>query len=260
MKVVILCGGRGTRMGEETEYRPKPLVNIGGLPIVWHIMKYYSCFGHREFILCLGYKGAMFKDYFRNYLWNACDVTFSTRSDAAPVFHCEKQDLDWTITFADTGEETMTACRVKRIQKYVPAGEPFLLTYGDGLSDIDIDASIREHNNSGRVCTISAVHPAGRFGAITVEKDGSIRSFEEKPQLETDYVNGGYMVCDHRMFDYLPDDQTVMLEREPMMNLVRDRQLHSYRHDGFWQPMDNQKEMKFLASLWDSGRAPWKIW
>jgi glucose-1-phosphate cytidylyltransferase len=259
MKVVILCGGKGTRMGEETDYRPKPLIMVGDRPVLWHIMKYYACFGHKEFILCLGYKGSLIKEYFHNYMWNLCDVTCDLASDAEPVFH-NSEKLDWKITFANTGEESMTAYRIRKIKPYIPEGEPFLLTYGDGLSNIDINASIAAHKASAKICTISAVHPAGRFGSISVEADGSIRSFEEKPQTETDYVNGGYMVCDHRMFDYLPDDPSVMLEDAPMRHLVQDKQLHSYRHDGFWQPMDNAKEMKFLGSLWSSGRAPWKIW
>jgi len=260
MKVVILCGGKGTRLQEETEYRPKPMVPVGGKPILWHIMKYYAGKGHKEFILCLGYKGGMIKEYFRNYRWNVCDVTMTLGLGSVPTFHGGHDEEDWKVTLAETGEGTMTAYRVKMIKRYIPEDERFLLTYGDGLSNIDIEASIREHKSSGKVCTITAVHPAGRFGAISVEKDGSIRSFEEKPQVEADYINGGYMVCNYEMFNYLPDDPNVMLERDPMTHLVADRQLHSYRHEGFWQPMDNMKEMQFLNSLWESGKAPWKIW
>lgn len=247
-------------MGEETEYKPKPLVMVGGYPILWHIMKYYSCFGHREFVLSLGYKGSMIKDYFRNYMWNICDVTFSTTGKKEPIFHNECETPDWTITFVNTGDETMTASRVKQVKKYIPEGNPFLLTYGDGLSNIDLNALVRAHDQSGKLCTLTAVHPAGRFGSLSVGKDGSIHSFLEKPQVMEDYINGGFMVCNYGFFDYLSDDPNVMMETEPMLRLVHDKQLHSYRHEGFWQPMDNTKEMKFLCSLWESGKAPWKIW
>ncbi len=260
MKVVILCGGKGTRLREETEYRPKPMVPIGGRPILWHIMKTYAACGHKEFILCLGYKGEMIKDFFRNYLWNTCDSTLMLGRHPAVQFHNRHDEEDWSVTLADTGEETMTACRVKRIQKYIPSGEPFLLTYGDGLSTIDINAAISAHRAAGKVCTISAVHPAGRFGALRIEDDGSICTFSEKPQFEDAYVNGGYMVCEHRLFDYLPDDPSVMLERQPMDDLVRDGQLHAYKHDGFWQPMDTYQESQYLNRIWAEGKAPWKIW
>ena len=260
MKVVILCGGKGTRLREETEYRPKPMVPIGGRPILWHIMKTYAHFGHKEFILCLGYKGDMIKDYFRNYLWNTCDITLKLGHASEITCHNGHDEEDWTVTLADTGEDSMTAFRVKSIQRYIPQGEPFLLTYGDGLGTIDINASIASHQASGKVCTLSAVHPAGRFGALRVEEDGEIHSFSEKPQFEDTLVNGGYMICEHRMFDYLPADPTIMLERDPMDNLVRDAQLHAYRHQGFWQPMDTYQESQHLNQLWNSGAAPWKVW
>lgn len=260
MKVVILCGGKGTRLREETEYRPKPMVPIGGRPILWHIMKTYAAHGHKDFILCLGYKGDMIKDFFRNYLWNTCDSTLMLGQQPAVKFHNRHDEEDWSVTLADTGEETMTACRVKLIEKYIPAGEPFLLTYGDGLSTINVNATINAHKAAGKVCTISAVHPAGRFGALRIEDDGSICTFSEKPQFEDAYVNGGYMVCEHRLFDYLPDDPSVMLERQPMDDLVRDGQLHAYKHDGFWQPMDTYQESQYLNRIWAEGNAPWKIW
>jgi glucose-1-phosphate cytidylyltransferase len=260
MKVVILCGGQGTRLREETEFRPKPMVPVGGRPIVWHIMKTYAHFGFTDFVLCLGYKGDMIREYFRNYLWNTCDVTLGLGKNASVTYHNNHSEEDWNVTLANTGEDTMTACRVKRVQRYIPAGESFLLTYGDGLSTIDIPASIESHKQSGKVCTLSAVHPAGRFGALRIEDGGGIRTFSEKPQYEEAYVNGGYMVCDHRMFDYLPDDPKVMLERAPMDALVRDGQLNAYRHEGFWQPMDTYQELLHLNQLWDSGSAPWKVW
>lgn len=260
MKVVILCGGQGTRLREETEFRPKPMVPIGGRPIIWHIMKTYAHYGFKDFILCLGYKGDMIRDFFHNYLWNTCDVTINLGKSGAAQFHDVHSEDDWNVTLANTGELSMTAYRVKCIQRYIPKGETFLLTYGDGLSTIDIPASIASHQLSGKACTISAVHPAGRFGALRIDEDGSIHTFSEKPQYEEAFVNGGFMVCDYRMFDYLPNDPGVMLERAPMDALVRDGQLNAYRHEGFWQPMDTFQEAQHLNHLWNTGAAPWKLW
>ncbi|WP_461783006.1 glucose-1-phosphate cytidylyltransferase [Prosthecobacter sp.] len=260
MKVVILCGGKGTRLREETEFRPKPMVPIGGKPILWHIMKTYASQGHKDFILCLGYKGDMIKDYFRNYLWNTCDVTFSLGRMAAVQYHDNHSEEDWRVTLADTGAESMTAYRVRQIRKYLTKDEPFLLTYGDGVCNVDINASIECHKGAGKKLTLTAVHPAGRFGALSIEPDGTIETFLEKPQMEDAYVNGGYMVCDPSVFDYLPDDPSVMLERDPINRLAADRQLNCYRHEGFWQPMDTFQETLYLNKLWDDGKAPWKIW
>ncbi|MGE3308325.1 MAG: glucose-1-phosphate cytidylyltransferase [Limisphaerales bacterium] len=260
MKVVILCGGKGTRLREETEFRPKPMVPIGSQPILWHIMKYYSHFGHRDFVLCLGYKGEMIKDYFRNYLWNRCDVTVSLGRRNECRFHAHHDEEDWTVTLADTGPESQTAYRLKLVQKYLDPGKTFLLTYGDGLSTIDLNAAINEHARFGRKVTISAVHPSGRFGALTLGKDGQIHTFQEKPRAEVGYVNGGYMVCEPGVFDYLPDDPTCAFEREPIRRLVDDGQLHSFRHEGWWQPMDTYQESQHLNQLWESGTAPWKVW
>ena len=260
MKVVILCGGKGTRLREETEYRPKPMVPIGRNPILWHIMKTYAHYGHKEFIICLGYKGDMIKEYFRNYLWNTSDITIALGQDRALTFHDHHSEEDWTVTLADTGEDSLTAYRVKLIQRYIPRGESFLLTYGDGLATIDVNASIEAHRRSGKVCTISAVHPAGRFGTLRIEDHGRIHLFSEKPQYEETFVNGGYMVCDYRIFDYLPDDPQVMLERKPMDDLARDGELHAFKHEGFWQPMDTYQETQHLNKLWAEEKAPWKVW
>jgi glucose-1-phosphate cytidylyltransferase len=260
MKVVILCGGRGTRLREETEFRPKPMVPIGERPILWHIMKYYASFGHNEFILCLGYKGDMIKDYFRNYLWNTCDVTLSLGRKSQMKFHNRHGEEDWQVTLADTGENSMTAYRLRQVQRYLNKGESFLFTYGDGLSDIDINASVKEHKRAGKTCTISAVHPSGRFGALVVEPNGAIHEFAEKPQMERAYVNGGFMVCDPRIFKHLPDDPNVMFEREPIASMLQARELHSYRHEGFWQPMDTYQESQYLNKLWNEDKAPWKVW
>lgn len=274
MKVVILCGGKGTRLREETEFRPKPMVPIGNRPILWHIMKTYAHHGHTDFILCLGYKGEMIREYFRNYLWNTSDVTLrlghSQRSGVgdpghssnapAVVYHDRMEEENWSVTLAETGEEALTGERVRRIQRHLSPGETFLLTYGDGLATVDINAAIAAHRSAGKVCTLSAVHPAGRFGALRIEDDSRIHTFNEKPQFEDAYVNGGYMVCDYRLFDYLPVGQSVMLEREPMQKLTEDHQLNAYKHEGFWQPMDTYQEAQHLNTLWAQNRAPWKVW
>lgn len=260
LTVVILCGGKGTRLREETEFRPKPMVPIGRRPILWHIMKIYAHHGHTDFVLCLGYKGEMIKEYFRNYHWNTSDVTLNLGRSPGVIYHGGHAEEDWTVTLADTGEESMTAFRVHQIRRYLPAGKPFFLTYGDGLADMDMNAAIECHRKSGKALTLSAVHPAGRFGELAVAADGSIHTFQEKPPMEAAYVNGGFMVCNHRLFDYLTDDPTVMLERAPMVSLVRDQQLNSYRHEGFWQPMDTFQEAQYLNRLWDAGQAPWKKW
>jgi glucose-1-phosphate cytidylyltransferase len=260
MKVVILCGGKGTRLREETEFRPKPMVPIGGYPILWHIMKGYAAQGHTEFVLCLGYKGEMIKDYFRNYFWNRCDVTLKLSGQSEATFHGHHDEEDWLVTLVDTGEETMTAYRVQMIKRFIPDGEPFLLTYGDGLADIDVEASIQAHRRAGKICTMTAVHPAGRFGNLRVGDDGSVFTFAEKPPKESAWINGGFMVCEPEMFRYLGHDVKMMLEREPMSRLVVDGQLNCYRHDGFWQPMDTYQEMQSLNGLWSSGKAPWKMW
>jgi glucose-1-phosphate cytidylyltransferase len=260
MKVVILCGGKGTRLREETEFRPKPMVPIGHRPILWHIMKTYAHYGHTEFILCLGYKGEMIRDYFRNYLWNTSDVTLQLGHGSAVEFHDHSAELKWRVTLAETGEESLTANRVKQIQRHIPDGETFLLTYGDGVATIDINGAIAAHRAAGKVCTVSAVHPAGRFGALRFEEGTQIHTFSEKPQFEEAYVNGGYMVCSYRLFNYLPADRAVMLEQEPMQQLAAEGQLNAFKHEGFWQPMDTYQEAQHLNTLWNENRAPWKIW
>ncbi len=257
MKVVILCGGRGTRLREETEFRPKPMVPIGNRPILWHIMKSYSQAGHKDFVLCLGYKGEMIKEYFRNYLWNTCDVTLELGRNQTTEYHDHHEEEDWTVTLADTGEDSLTGYRVGQIKRYIPAGETFLLTYGDGLSSIDINASIECHRSAGKVLTISAVHPTGRFGILNVNPGGSVENFTEKPQYEENYVNGGYMVCDYRLFDYLQGGPEIAFEREPIESLVRAQQLNCYQHEGFWQPMDTYQESQYLNQLWRDNKAPW---
>lgn len=260
MKVVILCGGKGTRLREETEYRPKPMVPIGNRPILWHIMKTYAHYGHKEFILCLGYKGEMIKEFFRNYLWNTCDATLMLGRNPAVQFHNRHDEEDWSVTLAETGPESMTAYRIHQVKKYLGDDEYFLLTYGDGVGDIDIPGSIAQHKASGKVCTLTAVRPPGRFGELSLDRQNSVRGFNEKPQAEGGFINGGFMVCSRRMFDFLPDDPRMMLEQAPMRAMTEAGALGAFKHGGFWQPMDTFLEFNLLNDLWASGKAPWKVW
>ena len=260
MKVVILCGGKGTRLREETEYRPKPMVPIGGMPILWHIMKIYAHHGHTEFILCLGYKGDIIKAFFRNYHWATSDVTLELGRTTSVAFHDQPDELNWKVTLAETGEESMTAFRVKQIEKHLGDDDTFLLTYGDGVGDIDITASIDLHHKHSRTATLTGVHPPGRFGELGIGADATVTHFNEKPQSEGGYINGGFMVCDRKLFRHLDGNPGMMLEREPMNALVRGKELTVYRHNGFWQPMDTYQEFMLLNGMWARGNAPWKVW
>ena len=260
MKVVILCGGKGTRLREETEFRPKPMVPIGPRPILWHIMKIYAHYGHAEFILCLGYKGEMIKEYFRNYSWNTSDVTLTLGASPSLEYHSKNLEEHWKVTLVDTGEESMTAYRIRQIERFLGPDDNFLLTYGDGVGDVNIPASITHHLETGKTCTLTAVHPPGRFGELGLNDEFTITGFNEKPQAEGGYINGGYMVCRRELFDYVTDDPSVMFEQAPLQNLTAAGELGAYRHDGFWQPMDTMLEFNLLNELWRSGKAPWKIW
>jgi len=255
MKVVILAGGLGTRLSEETSVRPKPMAEIGEKPILWHIMKCYSHFGFNDFVICLGYKGYMIKEYFSNYFLHNCDVTFDMRTNSMQVH--ENVAEPWHVTLVDTGAATQTGGRVRRIRPYVE-GERFMLTYGDGLADVDIGALASFHGAHGREATLTAVQPLGRFGALDVEGD-VVRSFREKPLGDGDWINGGFMVFEPGVLDRLVDDTTV-LEQEPLVSLARDEQLAAFTHVGFWQPMDTLRDKRVLEGLWDSGEAPWKVW
>jgi glucose-1-phosphate cytidylyltransferase len=259
MKVVILCGGRGTRLREETEYRPKPMVPIGNRPIVWHIMKLYAHYGFKDFILCLGYKGDYIRQYFQNYLWMTNDVTLSLRRGADVHFHTHAEEVDWNVTLADTGEETMTAGRLKRIEKYLDS-DTFLFTYGDGVGNIDIAATIALHRASGKELTLTAVHPPGRFGEIGFADATTVHSFNEKPQVEEGWINGGFFVAARSILGRLEDADHVMFEQEPIQKIAREGHLQAYRHEGFWQPMDTYQEYLLLNKLWNEGKAPWKVW
>ena len=256
MKVVILCGGLGTRLREETEYRPKPMVPVGGRPILWHIMKLYARHGHKEFILCLGYKGEVIKDYFRNYLWNTSDVTLKLGRNPQIRYHSNHEEEDWTVTLLETGLETQTGGRLRRALPFIE-DDTFLFTYGDGLSDSDINASIAFHREHGAVATMTAVKPSGRFGELAM--DGrTITAFREKPEQESGYINGGFMVLDKQVAGYLDDSDTCVFERGPLERLTREGQLKAYCHDGFWQCMDTYREQQMLDQMWRSGNAPWK--
>ena len=256
-KVVILCGGRGTRMEEETEFRPKPLVEIGGRPILWHIMKTYAYYGFDDFILCLGYKGRMIKEYFLNYEMMNSDFTLTLGSNHIKIYN-RSDEKNWKITFADTGETAQTGARIKRIEKYINE-ELFMLTYGDGLSDINIRKLLEFHKSHGKIGTISGVHPSSRFGELVVSGNEVVK-FGEKPQVKEGFVNGGFFVFHRKFFNYLREDDDCFLEKEPLENLAKDGQLEAYLHTGFWQCMDTRRERDILNNLWNSGKAPWKVW
>jgi glucose-1-phosphate cytidylyltransferase len=260
MKVVILCGGKGTRLREETEFRPKPMVPIGGQPILWHIMKTYAAHGCTEFILCLGYKGEAIKAYFRNYLWMASDVTLTLGRQPSVHFHGHHSEEDWRVTLAETGEETMTGGRLRRIRDYLGGDETFLITYGDGVGDIDIPGAIAFHRRHGKTLTLTAVHPPGRFGELGMGEDGVVHQFNEKPQAEGGWINGGFFVASRRVFDYLPDSPLMPFEQEPIRRIAAADELRAWQHRGFWQPMDTYQEYLLLNRLWAEGNAPWKIW
>ncbi len=257
MKVVILCGGQGTRLREETEFRPKPMVPIGGRPILWHIMKHYAHFGHKDFILCLGYKGEYIKDYFRNYQWNTSDVTIRLGAVPEIKYHTRHDEDDWNVTLIDTGQETMTGGRVRRVMPFIE-DENFLLTYGDGLSSHDVNASVAYHLEKQAQVTLTAVHPEGRFGELALSA-GMVQSFHEKPEREDNFINGGFFVCHRSLADHLDGDSCI-LERKPLEAVAASGRLAAYQHKGFWQCMDTYRESQMLNELWSKGNAPWKVW
>jgi glucose-1-phosphate cytidylyltransferase len=255
-KVVILAGGFGTRLSEETAIRPKPMVEIGGRPILWHIMKIYSHYGFNDFIVCLGYKGYMIKVYFANYYLHMSDVTIDIKNNRTEILHNFSEP--WKISLIDTGDNTMTGGRVKRIQNYI-ADDRFMLTYGDGVSDINILDLLNFHARKNKFGTMTAIRPPGRFGALQIERGDRVSSFLEKPKGDGGYVNGGFFVFEPELFDLLKDDSTV-LEREPLETLARDNQLSAFKHEGFWHAMDTLRDKNYLEELWAGGRAAWKVW
>ena len=256
MKVVILAGGLGTRISEESHLKPKPMIEIGGRPILWHIMKYYSEFGFHDFVICLGYKQYVVKEFFADYFLHTSDVTFDLANNKMEVHNNYAEP--WKVTLVDTGLHTMTGGRVKRIQPYI-GDEPFMLTYGDGVCNVDLEALVKFHKSHGRIATITTVNIGQQKGVLDIGPDNVIRSFREKSDSDGAVINGGYMVMNPQVFDYLKDDQTVF-EQEPMQRLASEGELMSFYHDGFWQCMDTQREMKKLEELWQSKQAPWKIW
>lgn len=255
MKVLILAGGYGTRLSEETDLKPKPMVEIGGKPILWHIMKSYSYYGFNEFIILTGYKSHVIKDYFINYYNRYSDVTVDMSNNTVEVHKTRNEP--WKVTMLYTGQDTMTAGRIKKAQKYV-GDETFLLTYGDGVSDVDINDTIKAHNQSGKYCSMTAIQPVGRFGALDIDNDNIVHSFMEKPKGDGAWINAGFFVCEPQVFDYIKED--TMFEKAPLENLARDGQLHAYKHNGFWQPMDTLRDKNLLTDLWQNDKAPWAKW
>lgn len=256
MKVVILAGGFGTRLSEETDIKPKPMIEIGEKPILWHIIKIYSYYGFNDFIICLGYKGYIIKEYFSNYFLHQSDVTMDLEKNSMEILQSKAEP--WKITLVDTGLNTMTGGRIKRVQKYIN-NETFMLTYGDGVGNINIKGLLEFHKKHNKFATITAVQPPGRFGALNLDNQDNVLSFQEKPKGDNAWINGGFFVLEPKIFDYIEGDGT-WWEREPMDRLAREWQISAFLHRGFWHPMDTLRDKNYLEQLWQSGQAPWKIW
>jgi glucose-1-phosphate cytidylyltransferase len=258
MKVVILAGGLGTRLSEETDLKPKPMVEIGGKPILWHIMKIYSSYGFNEFVILTGYKSHIIKDFFVNYYNRYSDITVDMEKNTVEVHQTRHEP--WKITILYTGQDTMTGGRIKKAQSYI-GKEPFLLTYGDGVADVNIKEVIKSHKQSNRLATMTAVQLSGRFGSLVIKNDNVITSFMEKPKGEENWINGGFFVCEPQVFDYIKEnDDSVIFERGPLEKLASSGQLNAYKHSGFWQPMDTLRDKTLLTEMWQSGKAPWLVW
>ncbi len=256
-KVLIFAGGYGTRLSEETDLRPKPMVEIGGKPIIWHIMKMYSHYGFHDFLILLGYKGYFIKEYFANYFLHQSNITINLQTNQMEVHNNTSEP--WKVTLIDTGIDTMTGARLKRAQEYV-GDEPFLLTYGDGVSDLDIAETVKFHLNHGKILTMTAIQPEARFGNLDIDDQSSIRQFVEKPQNEAGWINGGFFICEPKIFDYLTNDDSCIFEQLPLQNLAKDNQMMAYKHEGFWQCMDTLRDNQKLNQLWRNNLAPWKVW
>jgi glucose-1-phosphate cytidylyltransferase len=257
MKVVILAGGLGTRISEESHLRPKPMIEIGGMPILWHVMKIYSHYGFNEFIICCGYKGYMIKEYFADYYMHRSDITFDFSNNNKMIIHNNVAE-PWKVTLVDTGLNTMTGGRIKKIKDYI-GNNPFMMTYGDGVADIDIERLIKFHYENKKLATITAIQPGGRFGVVDINDKNAIRSFAEKAKEDGGWVNAGFMVLEPEIFDIINDESTVF-EKEPLEKLASQNNLMAYKHTGFWQCMDTQRDKQRLENLWDNGEAPWRIW
>lgn len=257
MKVLLLAGGHGTRLAEETGSRPKPMVEIGGKPILWHIMRTFSHYGFNEFVILTGYKGFYIKEYFANYFLHMSDVTIDIQNGSMEVHNNVSEP--WKVTLLDTGLNTMTGGRIKRAQPFV-GNQPFLLTYGDGVADIDLAELVRFHKSHGKSITMTSAQPDARFGALEIGGDNRVVSFSEKPKSEGGWINAGFFVCEPAVFDYITDGDTTVFEQEPLRNLARDEELYTWQHEGFWRPMDTLRDKTVLDDLWKSRNAPWKIW
>jgi glucose-1-phosphate cytidylyltransferase len=259
MKTVILCGGQGTRIRDVAADIPKPMIAIGRYPILWHIMKGYAHWGHKDFVLCLGHQGQVIKEFFVNYQLRTADVTIDLGHKLDVETHSRVAGEDWRVTLAETGLDAMTGARVRHIRDYVKDNDTFMLTYGDGVGNVDIKALIAFHKKHGKTMTVTGVRPPGRFGEIELDGD-RVKGFNEKPQATEGRISGGFFVCDRRLFDYLDERESLMLEAEPMQKLVKAGELMAFRHDGFWHPMDTSRDYKLLNDLWAKGEAPWKVW
>ena len=257
MKVVILAGGLGTRISEESHLKPKPMITVGEQPILWHIMKYYSAFGFNDFVICCGYKGHVIKEYFADYYLYRSDVTFDFSAENRMTIHQNIAE-PWRVTLVDTGLHTQTGGRVKRVQKYI-GDEPFMLTYGDGVSNVDLNALLEQHRSSGQATTMTAIQPGGRFGVLDLEGE-TVVGFREKAKEDGGWINGGFMVMEPEVFGYLSAEESCILERTPMATLAREGKLGIYKHSGFWQCMDTQRDRGLLEGLWAAQKAPWKVW
>jgi len=257
MKVLILAGGYGSRLSEETELKPKPMVEIGGRPILWHIMKIYSAYGFNEFIILCGYKGYMLKEYFANYYLHHADVTFDIQQNSLKIHNNHSEP--WKVTLLDTGLNTMTGGRVRRAEPYI-RGEQFMLTYGDGLANVDIPSLIDFHNEKKGILTMTSSQPEGRFGALDIDESGMVSQFVEKPKGDGAWINAGYFVCEPQLFEYLKGGDELVFEGAPLQELARCNQLFTYKHHGFWHPMDTLRDKNKLTEFWQTGKAPWKIW
>ncbi len=256
MKVVLLAGGFGTRISEESHLKPKPMIEIGGRPILWHIMKIYSHYGFNDFVICLGYKGYCIKEYFAHYFLHEADITFDFRTSNQQIVH-DNHAEPWKVTLVNTGLNTMTGGRVKRIQQYI-GNEPFMLTYGDGVSNVDIGKLVEYHKSHGKLATVTSVQPAGRFGILDLSETNDVLGFQEKPKGDYSWINGGFFVLQPEVFDYIEGDDTIF-ERAPLEKLAKDHQLVAFKHDGFWQAMDTMRDKDYLEDLWQKNKAPWKL-
>jgi glucose-1-phosphate cytidylyltransferase len=260
MKTIILCGGFGIRIRDVADDIPKPMISVGGYPILWHVMKYYSLYNFNKFILCLGYKGQVIKDFFLHYDVITKDFTFVLGKNKPIAFHSDHAETGWEITFAETGLYSMTGARINKIAKYVSGEENFMLTYGDGIGDIDLAKLIDFHLSHKKILTLTGVRPPGRFGEIELNKRNQVTGFNEKPQVSGGRISGGFFVCRNTLFDYLEDRDNLVFEQDPMQHLVKDKELMVYKHDGFWQPMDTYRDYKLLNELMENGKAPWVKW